>query len=117
MGFDIEAGILVSEMKKLLILIAFFVVTFATVWAEQNKAEIPITEVQAIEIARHYAIEHDIRPASWFAEDSAWAEFDGEKWSVLFFQKTEEGKSVTLGMMELRLSLTPDGSIILPPEQ
>ena len=103
-------------MKKLLIVIIFFMTISTGVSAEQDKLRTSITEIQAIEIAKQFYIDHEICSADWFGEDSSWATFDGEQWHVFFLPKAEPGKSVTLGF-RLSIFLTPDGTVILPPEE
>lgn len=79
-------------MKKILCsLLLLFSFVFPT-YAESSE---PITQEQAIEIAKQYAI-NKIKPESWFG-GRVTATFENDQWIILFDSKPNEFGMVIVG--------------------
>lgn len=102
-------------MKRFLLLILLLSSIVTSAVAETNDCSF-ISDKQAIEIAKQYAIEHKIRDEDWFTsyEEDYSAEYSYGKWSV-FFERTIEGKDKTRSVIlgdHFTITLTSDGKVL-----
>ena len=94
-------------MKKFILSI-FILLSFYTLSVAQPPAQ-PITEAQAVEIAKQDAIARGRSP-DWFGGDVD-ASFEDNQWSILFIGKPDDQGMITAGDF-FTVYVSPDGEVL-----
>jgi len=96
-------------MKKLLLLITL-IISFVSTAIAQSPA--PITEEQAIEIGKQYAITNDNASPEWFIGSVIDAEFIDNHWFVMFMAAPNPNTGLYEIGNHFSIYLTADGEVL-----
>lgn len=93
-----------------LLLLALLLLSLAT--SAFSQVPSPITEQQAIDIAKQQVIDTGKRPPEWFG-GTVKAHFDGEIWLIMFMAKRNEGEpNLTSSTTFVFVHVSPDGKVL-----
>ena len=96
-------------MKKILICAAFILSLMPLAYAQQTT---PITEEQAIEIGKQYAITNDNASPEWFIGSEIDAEFIDNHWFIMFMAAPNPDTGLYEIGNHFSMLLSADGEVL-----